>query len=115
MNREMAPYVFTLLVSVFIASLSQLMLKKSAQIKYKRTIDEYLNPLVIGAYGLFAGTTFLSVLAYRKVPLSMGAVLETTSYLYVTFFGVKVFGEKINKQKLAGLFLIVLGILVYAM
>ena len=110
MNKGMVPYVVILLISVFIASLSQVMLKKSAQKNYKRTIDEYLNPFVMGAYGLFIVTTFLSVLAYRKVPLSMGALLETTSYLYVTIFGVKVFGEKINRQKLVGLFLIMLGI-----
>ena len=115
MDKEMLPYMLILLVSVFIASLSQVMLKKSSQADYKNPVNEYLNPLVIGAYILFVGTTFLSVLAYRKLPLSMGAVLETTSYIYVTFFGVKIFGERINRRKVEGLFLIVAGILLYSM
>ena len=44
----------------------------------------------------------------------MGPVLEATSYIYVTFFGVKIFGEKINKKKIMSLVLIIGGIVVYS-
>lgn len=113
MDREMLFYIFMLLISVFIACISQVMLKKSSEINYKRTIEEYLNPLVVGSYILLLITTLLSVFAYRKIPLSMGTILETTSYIYITFFGVKIFGEKINSRKLGGLALIITGILLY--
>ena len=63
---------------------------------------------------MFVGTTLLSVLAYREIPLSMGPVLEATSYIYVTYFGVKIFHENINKKKIIALALIILGILVYS-
>lgn len=107
-------YTGLLLVGVFISAVSQVLLKKAAQRKYGSVMREYLNPLVIVAYIMFVGTTFLSVLAYRKLPLSLGPVLETTSYIYITFFGVVFFHEKMNKEKWLALILIVSGIIVSA-
>ena len=82
---------------------------------YDSPIREYLNPLVIFAYVLFVGTTLLSIVAYRGIPLSMGPVLEATSYLYVTVLGVNIFIEKINRRKFLALCLIIAGILVYSL
>lgn len=108
-------YACILLLGVFISAVSQVMLKKAAQKKYDNWLREYLNPLVIFAYILFFGTTLLSIIAYRGIPLSMGPILEATSYLYVTFFGVTIFKEKLNKGKILALLLIVFGIAVYAL
>lgn len=82
--------------------------------KHDSVIKEYFNPLVIFAYVLFVGTTFLSIIAYRGIPLSMGPILEATSYIYVTIFGVTIFKEKMNIQKSIALGLIIGGIVVYA-
>lgn len=114
MSKTQLLYSLILLLGVFISAISQVMLKKAAQKKYKNKIEEYLNPLVIFAYIMFVGTTLLSVLAYREIPLSMGPVLEATSYIYVTYFGVKIFHENINKKKIIALALIIVGILVYS-
>ena len=78
-------------------------------------LKEYLNPLVIIAYTIFVGTTLLSVYAYKGIPLSMGPVLEATSYIYITIFGVCIFKEKLNPKKIVALLLIVGGILVYSL
>ncbi len=107
-------YAALLLIGVFVSAISQVLLKKAALKQYDSRIKEYLNPLVIFAYVLFFGTTFLSILAYRGIPLSMGPILEATSYLYVTFFGVKIFHEKMNAKKYIALALIIGGIAVYA-
>lgn len=112
MNKTVVLYSLILLLGVFISALSQVMLKKAAMKTYESPIREYLNPLVIIAYALFVGTTFLSILAYRGIPLSLGPVLEATSYIYVTFFGVRIFKEKINGKKLIALALIIIGVLV---
>ena len=114
MSSELLLYAGILLVSVFISSVSQVMLKKSALRTYDSPLKEYLNPLVIFAYVLFVGTTLLSVLAYRGIPLSLGPVLEATGYIYVTIFGVLIFKERMTRGKLAALTLIVAGIVVYA-
>lgn len=114
MNKTLL-YSLILLLGVFISAVSQVMLKKAAEKQYENHLKEYLNPLVIFAYVLFVGTTLLSILAYRGIPLSLGPVLESTSYVYVTFFGVKIFREKLNARKLLALGLIIAGIAVYAL
>lgn len=114
LNNAQFIYSLFLLLGVFISAISQIMLKKAALRQYDSLLKEYLNPLVLFAYAMFVGTTFLSILAYRGIPLSMGPVLEATSYIYVTVFGVKIFGETINKKKLVALVLIIGGIIIYS-
>lgn len=115
MNRELLLYAGLLLFGVFLGAVSQVMLKKAALKEYSSKIKEYLNPLVILAYVIFMGTTLISVYAYRVVPLSLGPILEATSYIYVTIFGVVFFRETINIRKLSGLLLIIAGIAIYAL
>lgn len=114
MNKTMILYSCILLSGVFISAISQVLLKKAANKKHESRIREYLNPMVIFAYVLFIGTTFLSILAYKGIPLSMGPVLEATSYIYVTIFGVKIFKEKINKNKMLAMVLIIGGIVIFS-
>lgn len=113
-DKRILMYSCVLLLGVFISAISQVMLKKAADKKYDSWIKEYLNPLVFFAYVLFVGTTFLSVLAYKGIPLSMGPILEATSYIYVTIFGVKIFKEKMNKNKYIALAFIICGIVIYS-
>lgn len=114
MKNDVIVYSAILLFGVFIGSVSQVLLKLSAKKEYDNKLKEYLNPLVVVAYIIFVGTTFLSIIAYKVIPLSMGPVLEATSYIYITIFGVIIFKEKVDKKKLIALFLIVLGIMVYS-
>lgn len=112
MNKETLPYYVLLLSGVFVSAISQVMLKKSAMKNYASSIKEYLNPVVMIAYFLFFITTFLSVMAYKKIPLSMGPVIEATSYIYVTVFGIKIFHEKFNVKKGIALALIITGVII---
>ena len=114
MNFRLLLYASFIMIGTFVSAVSQVLLKKAANKTYENRIREYLNPLVIVAYSFFFGATLLSVLAYKVVPLSMGPILEATSYIYVTIFGVTIFKEKINKKKFIALLLIVVGICVYA-
>jgi len=102
------------LAAVFIGSVSQVMLKKAAMRKYPSKSREYFNPLVVCAYILFVGTTFLSMYALKGISLSMGGVLEATGYVWVTFWGRVVFGEKLTGRKLLALTLILCGIIVFS-
>ena len=107
-------YALILVVGTFVSSISQVMLKKAAMKEYANIIREYLNPLVIFAYVLFFVSTFASILAYKGIPLSMGPVLEGSAYIFVTFFGVTIFKEKLNVKKVIALLLILAGITIYA-
>lgn len=108
-------YSAVILFGTFISAVSQVMLKKSAMEEHQSLVNEYLNPMVIGAYVLFFLATLCSVIAYRGIPLSLGAVLESTSYLYVTWFGVKIFHESITGRKRTALALILSGIIIYSL
>lgn len=114
MNMRLAVCIALILMGTFISSVAQVMLKKAAIRKYPSLIKEYLNPIVIVAYIIFFGATFLSIYAYKEVPLSMGPILEASSYIYVTIFGVTVFKEDIDKKRIVALLLILIGIMIYA-
>ena len=104
-----------LLVSVFISSVSQILLKKAADRTYENHLREYLNPLVIFSYGMFFCSVILTMLALKKVPLSMQPILESAGYIFVTVMGYFFLGEKIGKRKFAGIGLIMLGILIFSL
>lgn len=106
-------HVAVMLSGVFLASFSQVLLKKSANRAHSSIIHEYVNPMVIGAYVLFLLTTLMSIYALKVIPLYVGAVLESSNYLFVTFFGWFFFGERLNKRKLVGLGIILLGIFIF--
>lgn len=114
MTKSNMMYAAVLLFGVFISAVSQVLLKKAALKHYGNPLKEYLNPYVITAYAIFVLSTLLSIISYRGIPLSMGPVLEATSYIYVTFFGVKIFSEKVNWKKITALGLIICGILIYS-
>lgn len=114
MNEELLLYSAILLIGTFISAVSQVILKKAALKTYPSKIKEYLNFPVVFAYSVFFLSTLLAIIAYKVVPLSFGPVLESTSYIYVTIFGVLFFKERITKKKLIALGLILLGILIYA-
>ena len=113
-NETLVLYAGILLLGTFISAVSQVILKKAALKEYSSPIREYLNFPVIFAYSLFILTTLMCIFAYQVVPLSYGPVLESTSYLYVTLFGVLIFKEKITKKKVVALALILAGIVVYS-
>ena len=115
MDSSLILYSGVLLLGTFVSAVSQVILKKAAQKTYDSKLAEYLNFPVIFAYTLFVATTFMCIIAYRVVPLSFGPVLESTSYLSVTVFGVVIFKEKITQKKIAALALILAGIAVYAL
>ena len=115
MNKELIIYSLILLFSVFISSVSQILLKKSAGIKYPSKIREYLNPYVIVGYGLFFGCTIISMYALRVVPLSMSPVLESCGYVFVALMSFAFLKEKFTKRQIIGTVLIILGVIVYSL
>lgn len=112
---ELIPYALLYLFGTFISAVAQVLLKKSALKTYESTIKEYLNPLVATGYVIFFAATFCTLFAYKVVPLSLGPVLEATSYVYVTIFGVMFFKEHVSRRKMLALALIIGGICVYAL
>lgn len=106
-------YISIFLFSVLVSSISQIILKASANEEHENCLKEYMNFKVLFAYVLFFISSFITVFAYRKVSLSLGPVLESSGYIFVTILGVIFLKEKVGKKKLAGLVMILLGIVVF--
>lgn len=106
----MIKYVLIYVFSVFISSVSQILLKKSANQSYSSLWKEYVNPYVISAYLIFFCSSLLTILAYRQVPLSMGPVIESIGYVFVTILGYVCLHETVGKRKALGIVLILVGI-----
>ena len=105
--------VCLLLLSVFISSVTQIILKKAADKTYESTLKEYMNPMVIGAYGLFFCSVILTMLALKHVPLSMSPILESTGYIFVSVMGYIFLKERFSRRKLMGFALILAGIVIF--
>ena len=54
-------YSLLLVFSTLISSISQVLLKKSADRTYKNRIREYLNPLVVSAYLIFVISAVMTI------------------------------------------------------
>lgn len=113
MNKVLV-YAGIFIFSVCISSVSQIMLKKSALRCYDSKIKEYLNPLVIVAYGIFFISSLATIFAYKYVPLSMGPILESSGYIFVSGLSYIFLKEKLSKRKLTGMAIILFGILVFS-
>lgn len=111
----MIKYYISAILSVIIASFSQMLLKKSAIIKYDNHIKEYLNPYVIFGYLLMVLCTFLTIYAFRGIDYKVVAIIESLGYVFVLFMSKIFFNEKITKNKLIGNFLIIVGIIIFCL
>jgi small multidrug resistance pump len=107
-------FILLFLLSALISSVSQVLLKKSALKSYSSTIKEYLNPLVIGGYGLLLVCTVLVVIAFKEVPLSLGPILESSAYVYIMILSAVFFKEKITVKKIVGNAIIIAGICIFS-
>ena len=115
MSDQELLYAGIMLFGVFVSSLSQILLKIAAGREYSSRIREYLNPLVMSAYTVFFLATLCTVYAYRVLPLSMGPILESSSYLFVSLLGFFILHEKITKKQLLALVMILCGIGIYSL
>lgn len=108
-------FIAIYLAGVFVSSIAQILLKKSAGKKYESWIREYLNPYVIFSYAVFFGATFCTIYAYKGVPLSFGPILAATQYIFIAILSKIFLKERISPKKLIGLSIIVAGIIVYSL
>ena len=110
----MIKYILIMLSGILIASIAQILLKSSALSEHSGRLREYLNVRVILAYSMMFASTLLGIKAYRVIPLSMGAILEASGYVYITLAGRFIFHEKITLRKVISIVLIISGIIIYS-
>lgn len=106
-------YMLILIVSVLIASISQILLKKSAEITYPSLLKEYLNFYVVFGYGMMVISTVLTIIAFKGLDYKNGPIIESIGYLFVMLLSWKFLNEKITKKKIIGNALILIGIVIF--
>lgn len=109
----MIKYYIVFVLSVFIASCSQIILKKSADKEHKSLIAEYLNPQVIIGYGMLFASTLLTIMAYSKIDYKNGPIIESAGYIFVLILSRIYLDEHITKKKIIGNIIILIGIFVF--
>ncbi len=106
-------YSLVKILSVVISAFSQILLKKSAMKHYENGIGEYLNWLVIIAYGMFFGSTILSIYSLKGISISLSTIIESMSYVFIPIMSYLFLKEKMNQRQFFGTIVIILGIIVY--
>lgn len=102
-------------LAVFVASVSQILLKQSAQTEHKNIIYKFLNWRVILGYALMFGTTIINVFAYRGVELKVTPMIESTGIIWVTILAVFLLGERPTKRAVLSIIVTVIGIIVFSL
>lgn len=108
-------YYVLMIVSVAVASSSQILLKKSALKKYDSVIGEYLNPYVIAGYGMLFLSMIMTITVYSGIEYKRVPVMESIGYIFVMVLSRFFFKEKITRNKLIGTILILAGVFIFNM
>lgn len=106
-------FVCAMLLSVTVASISQVLLKKSASKTYDTVVREYLNLYVASGYGLLFLSMLLTVYAYSGMDYKNGPVIESLGNVMALVLGYFVFRERISVRKIAGIACIMAGVVVF--
>ena len=107
-------FIFLVVVSVFSAACSQMLLKQGARKQYPSFLRQYLNPWVIGGYGIMGASLLLNVFCLsRGVQVKELGGIESLSYLFVPVLSWVFFKEKITWRKAIAIVVIMLGVVVF--
>jgi hypothetical protein len=104
-----------IILSSFLAALSQIWLKESALAAHKNRLAEFLNIRVAAAYTLLTLTVPLNAWALRWLTFKWSVVLGCTAYVFVLFFSRRRFGETLGPAKRWGVVLILAGLCIFSL
>lgn len=107
-------YYLFVIVSVFAAAGAQMLLKQGAQMQYPTFIRQYLNPWVIGGYGIMGASLLLNIFCLSHgVQVKEVSIFESLSYLFVPLLSWSFFKEKITWRKASAIVVIMVGVVVF--
>lgn len=100
--------ILLFVISVLIASYSQIILKKGAEQK-----NIYINRYTILGYSLMVISTVLTLIGYKQVSLTLSGIIQTLSFVFVPIFSYIFLKKKIEKRTILGIAIIICGIVIY--
>lgn len=102
------------ILSVFLASGAQMLLKKGALQPHGSFLKEYLNPWVMGGYAILGLTLVLNIFAMsRGIQVKEVGIIESLSYLFVPLMSLLFFKERLTPRKILSIVIIIAGIAVF--
>ncbi len=103
------------LAAVLCASISQIFLKKMADVHQKDTlVKKYLNLGVIFGYSLLLVSTLLNTKAFQVLPLKISPAIDSLGIVLVIIFSKFFLYEKIGKNKVFGIIFILFGVILFS-
>ena len=107
-------YYILVILSVFAAACAQMFLKQGARRNYAGFWHQYLNPWVIGGYGIMASSLVLNIFCMsHSVQVKEVSVIESLSYLFVPVLAFVLFKEKLSVRKICAIGIIISGVIIY--
>ena len=107
-------YYLVVILSVFVAACAQMLLKQGARQNYIGFWRQYLNPWVLGGYGIMACSLVLNIFCMsRGVQVKEVSTIESLSYLFVPCLAFMLFKEKITLRKGIAIVIIIGGVILF--
>lgn len=107
-------YYLLVIVSVLAAAGAQMLLKQGAKKQYPTLLRQYLNPWVIGGYGIMGCSMLLNIFCLSHgVQVKEVSIIESLSYLFVPVLSWIFFKESITWRKAVAIAVIMVGVVVF--
>ncbi len=107
-------YKLLVIVSVLAAAGAQMLLKQGAKKEYASFVRQYLNPWVIGGYGIMGASLLLNIFCLSHgVQVKEVSIIESLSYLFVPLLSWLFFKEKVTWRKAGAIAVIMVGVVVF--
>lgn len=109
----MLQYVLLMVLCEILAAFSQVLLKKSSMESHVSAINEYLNLKVIAGYLLLIIAMLLVIFCYGKIGYMNVIIIEPLGYVFVLILSRFFFRERLQRRKMIGSALILMGICIF--
>ena len=107
-------YYILVILSVLAAAGAQMLLKQGAKKEYSSFLRQYLNPWVIGGYGIMGASLLLNIFCLSHgVQVKEVSIIESLSYLFVPCLSWMFFKERITWRKARAIIVIMVGLMVF--
>ena len=106
-------YILLVLLTAFMAAVSQVLLNVSSEKQHKNFIFEYLNWRVILSYFILFCTLALNIVALQHLEVKVVNAVGAACYFFLLVLSHFILKEKVGKKKLAGNILIIIGIVIF--
>lgn len=107
-------YYVVVILSVFVAACSQMLLKRGAKEKYPSFWRQYVNGWVISGYVILGCTVLVNIwVMSRGVLMKEVSMMESLSYLFVPTLACGLFKESVSFIKAIWIAIIIIGLIVF--